>query len=333
MAAIVLNLEGLGLDYARLRIRSRAAERRLLASLEEHGQQEPIVVAGSEGGGYVVIDGYKRVSALRALRADVVTAEVWAMPVSAALVRSYRRVAQRGLSAMEEGWLVAELVCAWPLGEVAARLSRSKSWVSRRLGLVEGLPASVTVAVQAGRIGAYCAARYLLPLARANAGDCEVLAGKVAELGLSSRETGLLYRQYIHGRRSVWAQVLADPVRFLQAAEAARTAGAAGGAGAEARCAKNLELLGNIAQGVARVITEAAGADEAARERLLPVWTRAQSRLNRLNKTGAAVFGKEAEDAGQRNAGHNNSAVWEGAQYQRDSADAGREPEQREGGA
>ena len=323
MAAIVLNLEGLKLDYARLRIRSRAAERRLLASLEEHGQQEPIVVAGVAAGGYAVIDGYKRVSALRTLRADVVNAEVWDMPVSAALVRSYRRGAQRGLSAIEEGWLVAELVRAWPLGEVAVRLSRSKSWASRRLGLVEGLPASVTAAVQAGRIGAYAAARYLLPLARANAGDCETLAGKVAMLGLSSRETGLLYRQYVHGRRSVWAQVLSDPVQFLKAAEAARIAGAAAGTGAEARCAKNLELLGNIAQGVTRGMVEAAGADEAARERLLPVWTRAQSRLNRLRKTGAAIFGKEAEDAGQGHARHDNSAVGEGAQYQRDSADIG----------
>jgi len=326
MAAIVLNLEGLRLDYARLRIRSRAVERRLLASLEEHGQQEPIVVAGVAEGGYAVIDGYKRVSALRALRADVVKAEVWELPVSAALVRSYRRGAQRGLSAIEEGWLVAELVRTWPLGEVAARLSRSKSWASRRLGLVEGLPASVTAAVQAGQIGAYAAARYLLPLARANAGDCEVLAGKVAGLGLSSRETGLLYRQYIHGRRLVWAQVLADPVRFLKATEAARTPVSAAGTGVETRCAKNLELLGNIAQGVVRGMVEAAGADEYARERLLPVWTRAHSRLNRLNKTGAAIFGKEADDAGQRNAEHDNGAGWQGPQHQRDSSDIRGEP-------
>lgn len=333
MAAIVLNLEGLRLDYARLRIRSRAAERRLLASLEEHGQQEPIVVTGITDGRYAVIDGYKRVSALRVLRADVVNAEVWDMSVSAALVRSYRRGAQRGLSAIEEGWLVAELIRAWPLGEVAARLSRSKSWASRRLGLVEGLPVSVTAAVQAGQIGAYCAARYLLPLARANASDCSALAVKVAELGLSSRETGLLYRQYVHGRRAAWAQVLVDPVRFLKAAEAARIAGVAVGSGAEARCAKNLELLGNIAQGVTRGMVEAAGADECARERLLPVWTRVQSRLNRLNKTGAAVFGKEADDAGQRNAERDNSAGGQESQYQRDSANIGREPEQREVGA
>jgi len=333
MAAIVLNLEGLRLDYARLRIRSRAAERRLLASLEEHGQQEPIVVAGIADGGYAVIDGYKRVSALMKLRADVVNAEIWDMPVSAALVRSYRRGAQRGLSAIEEGWLVAELVRAWPLSEVAARLSRSKSWVSRRLGLVEGLPASVTAAVQAGRIGAYCAARYLLPLARANAGDCAALAGKVAELGLSSRETGLLYRQYVHGRRAVWAQVVADPVRFLKAAEAARIAGAAAGTSAETRCAKNLELLGNIAQGVTRGMVAAAGADEAVRERLLPVWMRARSRLSRLNKTGAAVFGKEADDAGQRNAERDNDADGQRPQHQRDSTDIRCEPEQREVGA
>lgn len=313
MAAIVLNLDELKLDYARLRIRSRAAERRLLASLQEHGQQEPIVVAGATGGGYAVIDGYKRVSALAALRADVVNAEVWEMPVAAALVRSYRRGAQRGLSAMEEGWLVAELVRGWPLGEVAARLSRSKSWASRRLGLVEGLPAAVTAAVQSGRIGAYAAARYLLPLARANAGDCAALAGKVAGLGLSSRETGLLYRQYIYGRRSVWAQVVADPVRFLKATEAARTPVAEAGTGVETRCAKNLELLANIAQGITRGIVKAAGADESARERLLPVWTRAQRRLNRLSKTGAAIFGKEAEDAGESNAERDTGAGGQGA--------------------
>ena len=333
MAEIVLNLDGLKLDYARLRIRSRAAERRLLASLEEHGQQEPIVVAKTVGGGYVVIDGYKRVSALRALRADVVSAETWDIPVSAALVRAYRRGAQRGLSALEEGWLVAELVHTWPLGEVAKRLSRSKSWASRRLGLVEGLPAMVTAEVQAGRIGAYCAARYLLPLARANAGACEALAGKVAGLGLSSREAGLLYRQYIYGRRGVWAQVVADPVRFLKAAEAARRAAGLGGTGAEARCAKNLELLGNIARGTTRGVVEAAGSDEAARERLLPVWRRSRRRLERLSKTGAAVFGEEVEDAGQRNAERDNNAGGQWSQRQRDSAHAGSEPEQREVGA
>ena len=51
MRIVEVSLEALDLKYARLSVRRPAAERRLLASLGETGQQSPvIVVAGGEGG-------------------------------------------------------------------------------------------------------------------------------------------------------------------------------------------------------------------------------------------------------------------------------------------
>ncbi|MEK7075038.1 MAG: chromosome partitioning protein ParB, partial [Patescibacteria group bacterium] len=72
--------------------------------------------------------------------------------------------------AFEEGWLVAELHRArgWSLGDIGIRLGRSKSWASRRLGLVETLPEWVAEEVSSGRIGAHAAASYLVPLTRGN---------------------------------------------------------------------------------------------------------------------------------------------------------------------
>src|SRR5881397_1551500 len=50
------------LRYEHLRLRCPERERRLLASLAEHGQQMPIVVvaASAETDRFVVVDGYKR---------------------------------------------------------------------------------------------------------------------------------------------------------------------------------------------------------------------------------------------------------------------------------
>src|ERR1700694_2834504 len=67
--------------WEHLRVRHPARQRRLLASLAESGQQTPIVVVAVEGqvDRYVVIDGYKRIAALKQLGRDTVEAVVWAM--------------------------------------------------------------------------------------------------------------------------------------------------------------------------------------------------------------------------------------------------------------
>ena len=62
----------LDLRYEHLRLRRPVRERRLLADLAEHGQLEPVVVVeGQEHNpGYILIDGYLRMRALRRLGSD-----------------------------------------------------------------------------------------------------------------------------------------------------------------------------------------------------------------------------------------------------------------------
>ena len=180
MQVMELGLDSLDLSYGRLRVADRRREAQLMASMEEQGQQDAISVVAADDGRWLVVDGHKRVRALRRLRRDVVKAVVLAMSPAEALAAAYRADSGPGRSAIEEGWLVYELhrVGKWDLGKTAAAIGRSKSWASRRLGLVEGLPDAVLEGVRSGKLGAWSAMKHLLPLARANAAACERLAGQ-----------------------------------------------------------------------------------------------------------------------------------------------------------
>ena len=295
MRIVDLDLEGLELKYVKLRSRRPGPELKLLSSLGEAGQQSPVVVVpAATAGRYVVIDGHKRVRALKKLKADVVKAVVWDMPCEQALVAAYQMGHGSCWNALEEGWLVAELVRGegWSLSAAGRSLNRSEGWASRRLGLVESLPEAVLAGVQEGRIGAYAATKYLLPLARAKAQDCEALAEKIGAAKMSSRQVGLLYRHYIAGSREAAQRIVEDPARFLKALEAAGQKDAVAIGSMEDRCLKNLELVGGVALGLARSLPQAVGYDlpDGSRERLRTAWRRVQERLGLLEKTAAAVF-------------------------------------------
>ena len=111
-----------------LRVRRPDRQRRLLASLAATGQQTPIVVVAMAGepGRYLVIDGYQRVAALEQLGRDTVEAVVWPLSEAEALVldRSLRMGERE--TALEEGWLLAELEQRFGYGleELARRFDR-----------------------------------------------------------------------------------------------------------------------------------------------------------------------------------------------------------------
>jgi ParB family chromosome partitioning protein len=155
--------------WEHLRVRQPGRQRRLLASLAECGQQVPIVVVAVEGEAdrYVIIDGFKRMAALQQLGRDTVEAVVWPMSEAAAVLldRSLRLCEHE--TALETGWLLAELEqrFGYSLEELARRFDRSVSWVSRRLALVE-LPEAIQQQVREGRIAAQAAMKFLAPVAR-----------------------------------------------------------------------------------------------------------------------------------------------------------------------
>jgi ParB/RepB/Spo0J family partition protein len=214
---VEVELHQLELRYEALRKRAPLAERVLLGSLAEHGQQLPIVVV-REQARFVVIDGYKRVRALKRLARDTVRASDWQMPEMEALLleRQLRCAAE---DALDQAWLLAELQERFGLSleELARRFERSKSWVSRRLGLIEVLPKRIHEQVRAGSLAAHAAMKYLLPLARANAAAAERLAITIAPLKLTSRQVGALYAGWQSGTPDTRELILERPQIYLQA--------------------------------------------------------------------------------------------------------------------
>ena len=140
--------------WEHLRVRHPARQRRLLASLAEAGQQTPIVVVAAEGPAdrYLVIDGYKRLAALQQLGRDTVEAVIWPMSEAEALVLDRSLRFSEHETALEQGWLLAELEQRYGYGqeELARRFDRSLSWVSRRLALVDLLPEAIQQQVREG---------------------------------------------------------------------------------------------------------------------------------------------------------------------------------------
>jgi ParB-like chromosome segregation protein Spo0J len=218
-----LELHQLDRRYESLRSRSAVRERRLLASIAELGQQMPIVVV-RDGEQLVVVDGYKRVRALDRLGRDTVSATEWPLTEAEALLLERVLRMGDGDSPIEQGWFLVELSERLGLGldEIARRLDRTKSWVSRRIGLVKDLPVTVQEHVRSGAIGAHAAMKYLLPLARANAGDCGRLVAAIASERPTSRQLAELYATYMAGNSATRELVVSKPALVLRASAASR---------------------------------------------------------------------------------------------------------------
>lgn len=202
-----------------LRVRHPARQRRLLASLADNGQQTPIVVIEQTPGRYLVIDGHKRLAALQQLGRDTVDAVVWQMSEAEALVLERSLRTSPPETALEQGWLLAEmesrLGCS--IEELARRFDRSTTWVARRLALVEQLPEVVQQQVRQGQISAQIAMRFLVPVARVDAGHCRRMAQALASHPWTMREAGQLYHAWRKASGVVRERILAEPKLYLQA--------------------------------------------------------------------------------------------------------------------
>jgi hypothetical protein len=216
-----VDLHQLELRHDDLRIRDSARRRRLIASVAEIGQQVPVVVIG-EGERLVLIDGYVRVEALRRLHRDTAVATTWPVSEPEALLQHRHLTASSRHTAIEDAWLLARLrVHGLSFEDLARRLCRSKSWVSRRLALLEGFAAAAQAAVRAGIVPPQAAMKYLVPLARATRGHCEQLIAGLGATPVSVREVGALYQAWRRADAAGRQRLVADPLLFLRALAAA----------------------------------------------------------------------------------------------------------------
>ena len=126
----------------RYRLVQASFERGLARSLERYGQISPVVVCLWEEN-YVLVDGFKRVRAARKLKGfEQLLARLIEVDEQGAKAAVYNlnRTAGRPVE-LEEAWIVHSLVREDGLSQVEAAqlLGRHKSWVNRRLAMLERL--------------------------------------------------------------------------------------------------------------------------------------------------------------------------------------------------
>jgi ParB/RepB/Spo0J family partition protein len=289
-----LEFHQLDLRWEHLRVREPHRQRQLLASLAESGQQTPIVVViakdGSGNATHLVIDGYKRIAALRQLGRDTIEATAWPMNEADALLLSRSQRMSPQESALEQGWLLSEMEqrFRYSLDELARRFDRSMSWVSRRLALVDLLPDAVQSHVREGNIAAQIAMKHLVPVARVSAEDCERMAAAFVKHRCDSRQAAQLYTAWREGSRVVRERILTEPELFLKTQRQPQTAKPA----AVEKVQADLEMALAILRRAGRRLTEALPEMNAAQqEQAQREIESARRELNRM----AERIGKEKE--------------------------------------
>jgi len=252
-----LELHRIALTYKRLHRRDARRAAQLVVSICEQGQQSPVVVVEQAGqpGRYVLIDGYQRVAALHKLGQDTVSAVVLALDEVEALCLAHRLEGAQRRCALEQGWLLSELVERHGVSQVklGLLLGHSSSWISRRLALVHDLPDQAQELVREGRLCPHGAMRHLVPLARAKGKDCERLVERLGEATtlVTARQLGRLVLAWRSANAAERRRIVQQPLLYLRAEEAA-AAPTTDPPSPERQLRNDLEAMGAIARRASR---------------------------------------------------------------------------------
>ena len=203
-------LSEIGESYGRLRLIHPQADARMVDSLRRFGQVFPVVVTER----YELIDGFKRVRALRRLGVERVKARVLKLGVPALKAAMMDLNWSRGsISDLEEGLVVQSLCREDGLSqvEVAVLLGRHKSWVCRRLSLIERLGDEALEHIRLGLIPTSIGRE----LARLPRGNQQAALGTILKYRLCSRESAHLISLLLQRPKWDWQNILNFPEQIL----------------------------------------------------------------------------------------------------------------------
>lgn len=137
-----LTLDRIGERFGTFRIVNPAADLAILRSLERYGQMTPVIVSEFAPNSYELLDGFKRLRGARALSMPKLMARKLRLTLragKAALIQL--NWLGKSIGSMEEALVVHSLFREDGLSqvEIAALLGRHKSWVCRRISLIDRL--------------------------------------------------------------------------------------------------------------------------------------------------------------------------------------------------
>jgi ParB/RepB/Spo0J family partition protein len=176
--------------YGVFRIVNPAADAAMTKSIQRYGQMSPVVCVKS-GSGYALIDGFKRLRAGRRLKKPALKSKIveFSERASKAAIIQLNE-SGKSINEVEEALVLQSLYREDGLTqiEIAVLVGRHKSWVSRRLSLIERLREDVQEDIRVGLISVVTG-RELAKLPR---GNQKAAADAILKHRFSTRETAQL---------------------------------------------------------------------------------------------------------------------------------------------
>ena len=152
-----LPITRIGERFAPLRIVEPQAERMMLQSMQKFGQQTPVVTCRIATGEHELLDGFKRLRAGRQMGFNELTVRPLDVSLRAckAAMLHLNRVG-RTISGLEEALVVHSLCHEDCLNqvEIGSLIGRHKSWVCRKLSLIERLSDEAQDSIRLGLLPA-----------------------------------------------------------------------------------------------------------------------------------------------------------------------------------
>jgi ParB/RepB/Spo0J family partition protein len=203
-----IEISKMGERYGSFRIVSPRADEAMARSMKKYGQLSPVVCARMEGV-CEIIDGFKRLRVCRSLGEETLKARVLngtERVLKAAIIQLNRG---SSISGLEEAMVLSSLYRDDGLSqtEIAVLLGRHKSWVSRRISLIERLSDEVRQDVRLGLLS-QSMGRELAMLPR---GAQKEAAHAIIKHRLSTREAAKLIRYLLSRPRWDYHCILASP--------------------------------------------------------------------------------------------------------------------------
>ena len=190
------------LRYESYRMRNPALEARLLASIVERGIEEPL--EGVDTKGRILLDGFKRYRCARKLGIGVVPYSSLGEDEATGIINLIRISNNKSLGILEQARFIDDLrhLHKISVAEISETLSRSKSWVSMRLGLIGEMGERVRKKIFSGAFPVYSYMYTLRQFMRMNGvkkGEIEAFVEAVSGKKLSVREIEQLAHGYFRG--------------------------------------------------------------------------------------------------------------------------------------
>jgi len=207
-----IELSSLDLRYEGFRLKASALEERLLGSIAQRGIEEPLEGVETKESN-VLLNGFKRFRCARKLRLATVPYSSLGPDEAVGILNLLRTANNRALGILEQAAFIAELKNKrqMSVAQIALELSRSKSWVSMRLGLMAEMSAPVRRQLFAGAFPVYSymyALRQFMRMNGVKPAQIEEFVLAVSGKGLSVREVEQLAHGCFRGPESFRREIL-----------------------------------------------------------------------------------------------------------------------------